>query len=198
MNMCAVISVVLLIMGLSYTSAASTLLDKIKEDPDLSQVSHTYSNNNNSNNRSFNLNRVHFVNSLLDHVCYVYQFISTFQFFFYIGDKFASLFNNIVFKICNFQSLNHDVSWCVLWSSTVWPISKLHMRFTYLCNLVNTKKVSTADVTLWNGQMKNVNSRTNCENSEQTSIFFGMDNSIYENWSLYLNTVAMKSNQKKK
>lgn len=81
MNMCAVISVVLLIMGLSYTSAASTLLDKIKEDPDLSQVSHTYSNNNDSNNRSFNLNRVHFVNSLLDHVCYVYQFISTFQFF---------------------------------------------------------------------------------------------------------------------
>lgn len=69
---------------------------------------------------------------------------------------------------------------------------------SHICNLVNTKKVSTADVTLWNGQMKNVNSRTNCENSEQTSIFFGMDNSIYENLSHYLNTVAMKSNQKKK
>lgn len=72
MNMCAVISVVLLILGLSYTSAASTLLDKIKEDPDLSQVSHTYSKNNN-NNRSFNSNRVHFVNSFLEHVCYVYH-----------------------------------------------------------------------------------------------------------------------------
>lgn len=75
MNMCAVISVVWLIMGLSYTSAASTLLDKIKEDPDLSQVSHIYSknNNNNNNNRSFNLNYVHFVNSFLEHVCYVYH-----------------------------------------------------------------------------------------------------------------------------
>lgn len=72
MNMCAVISVVLLILGLSYTSAASTLLDKIKEDPDLSQVSHTYSKNNN-NNRSFNSNRVHFMNYFLEHVCYVYH-----------------------------------------------------------------------------------------------------------------------------
>lgn len=41
MNQCAIVNVVLLILGLSYISAASTLLDKIKEDSDLSQVSHT-------------------------------------------------------------------------------------------------------------------------------------------------------------
>lgn len=39
MNMCAIVNVVLLMMSVSYVTAASTLLDKIKDDPDLSQVS---------------------------------------------------------------------------------------------------------------------------------------------------------------
>lgn len=44
MNMCAIANVVLLVMSLSYATMASTLLDKIKDDPDLSQVSHTVFN----------------------------------------------------------------------------------------------------------------------------------------------------------
>lgn len=41
MKQYAIVNVVLLILSLSYVSTASTLLDKIREDSDLSQVSHT-------------------------------------------------------------------------------------------------------------------------------------------------------------
>lgn len=41
-NPCTIVCVIMLLLSLSHVSAASTLLDKIREDSDLSEVSHAH------------------------------------------------------------------------------------------------------------------------------------------------------------